>query len=125
MILLPNCEPGSHIEKIGGTSISNAAAVLENVLVGGRKGSALYNRIFVVSAYNGMTDRLLEHKKTGEPGVYALFASASSKSAWVEAIAEAHLEMRRLNAEIFGDSSERRVADEFVNDRIEGVRGCL
>ncbi|MFD2052010.1 aspartate kinase [Mesorhizobium calcicola] len=126
MILLPNCELGVHtVEKIGGTSISNAVAVLENVLVGGRKGSALYNRLFVVSAYSGITDRLLEHKKTGRPGVYALFARASSRSAWVEAIAEAHREMRRLNAEIFGGSSERRVADEFVSDRIEGVRGCL
>ncbi|MER9127727.1 aspartate kinase [Mesorhizobium sp. M0959] len=123
---MANCEPGAHtVEKIGGTSISNAAAVIENVLVGGRKTSALYNRIFVVSAYSGMTDRLLEHKKTGKPGVYALFASASSQSAWVEAIVEVHLAMKRLNAEIFGDSSERRVADEFVNDRFEGVSNCL
>lgn len=35
------------VEKIGGTSISNTAAVVENVLIGGREGSALYNRIFV------------------------------------------------------------------------------
>lgn len=123
---MPNCELGVHtVEKIGGTSISNAAAVLENVLVGGRKGSALYNRLFVVSAYSGMTDRLLEHKKTGKAGVYALFARARTRSAWVEAIAEAHREMRRLNTEIFGGSSEKRAADEFVSDRIEGVRGCL
>ncbi|MUT27205.1 aspartate kinase [Mesorhizobium japonicum] len=123
---MPNCELAVHtVEKIGGTSISNTSAVLENVLVGGRQGSALYNRLFVVSAYSGMTDRLLEHKKTGKPGVYALFAGARSRSAWVEAIAEAHREMRRLNAEIFGGSSERQDADEFVNDRIEGVRGCL
>lgn len=123
---MPNREPCAHtVEKIGGTSISNAPAVLENVLVGGRKGSALYNRIFVVSAYSGMTDRLLEHKKTGKPGVYALFARARSRSDWVEAIAEAHREMRRLNAEIFGGSSERRLADKFVSDRIDGVRGCL
>ncbi|MER9338993.1 hypothetical protein NKJ06_34740 [Mesorhizobium sp. M0293] len=123
---MPNCEPGAHtVEKIGGTSISNAAAVIENVLVGGRKRSALYNRIFVVSAYSGMTDRLLEHKKTGKPGVYALFASASSKSAWIEAIVEVRLAMKRLNAEVFGDSSERRVADEFVNERFEGVSDCL
>lgn len=102
---MPNCNPGIHtVEKIGGTSISDAAAV-ENFLVGRRKGSALYNRIFVVSAYSGVTDRLLEHKKTGAAGVYTLFARARSKSAWVEAIAEAHPEMRRLNAEIFGDSS--------------------
>ncbi|ESY15358.1 aspartate kinase [Mesorhizobium sp. LNJC394B00] len=123
---MPNRQPSAHtVEKIGGTSISNTAAVLENVLIGGRKGSALYNRIFVLSAYNGMTDRLLEHKRTGKPGVYALFARVRSRSAWVEAVAEAHREMRRINAEIFGNSPERRVADDFVSDRIEGVRGCL
>lgn len=35
-----------------------------------------------------MTDRLLEHKKTGKPGVHALFARGRSRSALVEAIAE-------------------------------------
>ncbi|RWP83476.1 MAG: aspartate kinase [Mesorhizobium sp.] len=113
------------VEKIGGTSISNTAAVVENVLIGGREGSALYNRIFVVSAYSGMTDRLLEHKKNGKPGAYARFAGARSRSAVVEAIAEVHREMRRINSEVFGHSSERRVADRFVRDRIEGVRDCL
>ncbi|WP_287236388.1 aspartate kinase [Mesorhizobium sp.] len=126
MNLLPNCEPSAHtVEKIGGTSISNTAAVLENVLIGGRKGSALYNRIFVVSAYSGMTDRLLEHKKTGKPGAYERFVGARSRSALVEVIAEVHREMRRINAEVFGRSPERRVADDFVRDRIEGVRDCL
>ncbi|MES0026588.1 MULTISPECIES: aspartate kinase [unclassified Mesorhizobium] len=123
---MPNRQSSAHtVEKIGGTSISNTAAVLENVLIGGRKGSALYNRIFVLSAYNGMTDRLLEHKKTGKPGVYALFARVRSRSAWAEAVAEAHREMRRINAEIFGNAPERRFADDFVSDRIEGVHGCL
>ncbi|WP_434725514.1 aspartate kinase [Mesorhizobium sp. RIZ17] len=126
MNLLPNREPSAHtVEKIGGTSISNTAAVLKNVLIGGRKGSALYNRIFVVSAYSGITDLLLEHKKTGKPGAYARFEGDRSRSASVEAIAEVHREMRRINAEIFGRSPERRVADDFVRDRIEGVRGCL
>ncbi|RWK66559.1 aspartate kinase [Mesorhizobium sp.] len=123
---MPNRKPSAHtVEKIGGTSISNTAAVVENVLIGGRNGSALYNRIFVVSAYSGMTDRLLEHKKTGKPGAYARFAGARSRSALVEAIADVHREMRRINAEVFGRSSERRVADRFVRDRIEGVRDCL
>ncbi|MER9076524.1 aspartate kinase [Mesorhizobium sp. M0904] len=112
------------MEKIGGTSISDVAAV-ENVLVAGRKGSALYNRIFVISAYSGMTDRLLEQKKTGADGVYTLFARAGSRSAWVEAIAETHQEMRSINAEIFRGTSQKLVADDFVSERIKGVRSCL
>lgn len=60
------------VEKIGGTSMSRTSELLDTVLIGGRTGSALYNRVFVVSAYAGITNALLEHKKTGEPGVYAL-----------------------------------------------------
>lgn len=34
----------------------------------------LYNRIFIVSAYTGVTDWLLENKRTGAPGIYSLIA---------------------------------------------------
>ena len=62
---------GNHtIEKIGGTSMSRFGEVMNNVIIGSRKGAALYNRVFVVSAYSGITNLLLEDKKTGEPGVY-------------------------------------------------------
>ena len=33
----------------------------------------IYNRIFIVSAYNNVTNWLLEHKKTGDPGIYTHF----------------------------------------------------
>jgi len=117
---------GRHtVEKIGGTSMAKPQELLDNVLIGGRKGEDLYNRIFVVSAYAGITNKLLEHKKTGEPGVYALFASAESEWAWGDAISAVGHEMRRINAEIFGDHQNCAVADRFVRERIEGVRSCL
>ena len=50
------------VEKIGGTSMSRFGEVMNNVIVAGRSGSALYNRIFVVSAYSGITNILLEDK---------------------------------------------------------------
>ncbi len=112
-------------EKIGGTSISNTKAIIENVLIGGRKGPALYNRIFVVSAYAGMTNRLLEHKKSGEPGVFSLFASAGNKWVWTEALSAAAVAMQEKNAEIFGGDPELAIADNFVRERIEEVRNCL
>ena len=53
---------GQHsVEKIGGTSMAATSTLFDNVLIGGRAGADLYNRIFVVSAYAGMTDLLLEH----------------------------------------------------------------
>jgi aspartate kinase len=51
------------VEKIGGTSMSRSADLLQPLLM--NNGGALYGRVFVVSAYAGITDMLLEHKKTG------------------------------------------------------------
>lgn len=113
------------VEKIGGTSIANTPVILENVLINGRKGDDLYNRIFVVSAYAGMTNLLLEHKKSGKPGVHGLFASAENKWEWSEALTELADAMREKNAEVFGEHSDRKVADNFVQERVEGVRNCL
>ena len=113
------------VEKIGGTSIANTPVILDNVLINGREGADLYNRIFVVSAYAGMTNLLLEHKKSGKPGVYALFAKAENKWQWSEALTELSEAMREKNQEIFGDHPDRKVADNFVMERVEGVRNCL
>ena len=40
--------------------------------------------LFVVSAYSGITNGLLENKKTGAPGVYGYFAK--DDPAWCEAL---------------------------------------
>ncbi|ACG77753.1 aspartate kinase [Phenylobacterium zucineum HLK1] len=115
------------VEKIGGTSISDTRAVLDNILIGARTGAELYNRIFVVSAYAGVTDRLLEHKKTGRPGVYALFAAAASGEgeAWRTAIDDLLTHLRALNAERFTDPADLAAADAFVEQRVETARSCL
>ena len=113
------------VEKIGGTSMSRSHELLDTVLVGERTGEALYNRVFVVSAYGGMTDALLEHKKSGEPGVYALFASAESGWQWGDALSAVAGKMVEKNAGIFTDPARREEADNFIRERIEGVRSCL
>ncbi|MCD7059448.1 aspartate kinase [Pelagibacterium xiamenense] len=113
------------VEKIGGTSMSRSHELLDTVLVGDRKGDALYNRVFVVSAYGGMTDALLEHKKSGEPGVYSLFSSAESGWSWGDALSDVCRKMIDKNAEIFADPSAREMADKFIRERVEGVRSCL
>lgn len=58
------------VEKIGGTSMSALDKVLENIIFYGSSKDPLHNRVFVVSAFSGVTDLLLENKKTGNPGVY-------------------------------------------------------
>lgn len=113
------------VEKIGGTSMSRTAELLDTVLKGDRSGAALYNRIFVVSAYAGLTDALLEHKKSGEPGVYALFASTEGGWAWGDALSAVLDQMYAINGTIFSDEGVRQTANRFVRERIEGVRSCL
>ena len=113
------------VEKLGGTSIRQTDAMLNNVLIGNRTGEDLYNRIFVVSAYAGITDALLEHKKTGESGVYALYADSGSDWAWGDSLGAARTLMLDINEEIFGNGAARRTADAFVKERVDGVRDSL
>jgi aspartate kinase len=117
--------PRHTVEKIGGTSMLRTQELLDTVLIGDRRGADLYNRIFVVSAYAGMTDDLLEHKKSGEPGVYALFASAESGWGWGDALTAVADKMYAHNARIFSDEGPRQSANRFARERIEGVRSCL
>src|SRR5690554_3377506 len=98
-----NTQTQHTVEKIGGTSMSQYRQVRDNILVGNRQGDELYQRIFVVSAYGGVTDLLLEHKKTGEPGVYALFANAESDWAWGDAPTQVSERLCEINADLFED----------------------
>ncbi len=117
---------GQHsVEKIGGTSISATQTVFDNVLIAGRKGPDLYNRIFVVSAYAGMTNLLLKNKKTGEPGVHSAFAKNDREHPWREALENVRHAMHARNAEMFARPERLIEADRFVNERIDGARACL
>ena len=68
------------VEKIGGTSMSCFKDLLENIFLSQHPKHGLYQRIFVVSAYSGMTNQLLEHKKTGKH--LFLFVREHSKDAY-------------------------------------------
>ncbi|MEX0923880.1 MAG: aspartate kinase [Rhodovibrionaceae bacterium] len=119
-------EPRGHsVHKIGGTSMLRAQEVLDNLLIGGRQGDDLYNRIFVVSAYAGMTDLLLENKKTSEPGVFQLYSGSESGWAWGDALSQVGREMAALNEKIFDDPNDLKLANVFIHERIEGARSCL
>jgi len=113
------------VEKIGGTSMSRFDELLDNIFIGQREGAQLYQRVFVVSAYSGMTNLLLEHKKTGEPGVYQRFADAQNEGAWLEALQTVRQRMLEKNAELFSGDFERHAADQFINSRIDDARECM
>ncbi|MBM1220774.1 aspartate kinase [Ponticoccus sp. SC2-23] len=116
---------GHTVEKIGGTSMSRLRELRDTLLIGEREGDALYNRIFVVSAFGGITDLLLEHKKSGQPGVYGLFANDDNDHGWLDALSKVATAMSDIHATVLESDGDRQMADEFVRDRIEGARSCL
>ncbi len=111
------------VEKIGGTSMTCFGDIMNNVIIGGRSGAELYNRAFVVSAYGGITNLLLENKKTGEPGIYGKFAEANDE--WEAKLEETRQEMIKCNRSFAGIGLDQDLADAFVEERVAGIKACL
>lgn len=110
------------VEKIGGTSMSQFQDVLQNIIKGTRKGDELYNRIFVVSAYNNVTNWLLEHKKTGEPGIYNKFLNGEDYSSALDSFCQRLLLINDGFADIGLDLKEAR---DFIRFRIDQAKTIL
>ena len=116
---------GQHtVEKIGGTSMSRFDELMNTIIIGKRKANELYNRIFVVSAYGGITNLLLENKKTGAPGIYGSFA-AGDNAAWQEKLESTRQEMLSINRGFADLGLDVQKADAFVNERMDGAKSCL
>ncbi len=108
------------VEKIGGTSMSAFQDVLRNIML--RDPKRTYGRVYVVSAYAGVTNMLLEHKKTGEPGVYARFADGGDYGSALEALT-AHL--KGINKEMGPIGLDLAKADGFIERRMRALRAYL
>ncbi|MBM3603441.1 MAG: aspartate kinase [Alphaproteobacteria bacterium] len=111
------------VEKIGGTSMSRVHELRDTLLIGDR--DAPYGRIFVVSAFGGITNLLLEHKKTGEPGVHAAFADGGGDHGWLSALDRASTAMTKAHRLVLDHPGDQERADAFVRDRLIGARNCL
>ncbi|MBD3624625.1 MAG: aspartate kinase [Rhodobacteraceae bacterium] len=117
--------PEHTVEKIGGTSMSRIHELVDALFIGDRTGADLYHRIMVVSAFGGITNLLLEHKKSGTPGVYALFANNDDDHGWLSALSRVADAMNEAHRTVLTDAGDLALADDFVRDRIEGARSCL
>ena len=114
------------VEKIGGTSMSDYAAVRDNIILAGAEGDHLYGRIFVVSAYGGVTDMLLENKRNGNPGVYGLFADdEGSEALWREALRNVAKALHQINEELFDDAEQLSEANAFIDGRLFEAERCM
>lgn len=116
---MPTCPSPVHqhalrVEKIGGTTMSRFAEVIDNVIL--RNPDDIYGRIYVVSAYGGVTNKLLEHKKTGEPGVYTLFKNQGN---YIRALLDLRDHLCEINASFASIGLDLQVANEFIADHID------
>ncbi len=110
------------VHKIGGSSMSKFGDVLENIVKGQAPEGFYYNRIFVVSAYMHVTNWLLEHKKSGKPGVYDLFVKNMDYRQALEDLLD---KLIQINHQLEGIGLDLEVADAFIRERVEQCRNYL
>lgn len=110
------------VEKIGGTSMTKFHDVLKNIITGNHSDLDYYNRIFVVSAYAGVTNWLLEHKKTGDPGVYEMFINRQDYNKGLHSVLNKLLELNRSFADL---KLNVEAADTFITNRIVQAKNYL
>ncbi len=79
----------------------------------------MYNRIFVVSAYNNVTNWLLEHKKTGESGVYTKFLHNEDYETGLDELCAKLLDINQTLKPIGLNLPE---ANQFIKYRIEQAK---
>jgi aspartate kinase len=109
------------VEKIGGTSMSKMEAVLNNIVFHGQLAQ-VKNRVFVVSAYAGITNILLENRKTGEPGIYTAFCKGEACPPLLSALKEKLLQINSSYADL---GLDLRAAGDFLDKRIAQVEHYL
>jgi aspartate kinase len=102
--------------------MSKFGEVLQNIIIKQASGRNYYDRIFVVSAYSNVTNWLLEHKKTGEPGVYDLFANDMEYRAALDQLLE---KLIHINHGFEKLRLDLKLADDFIAERIEQSKNYL
>ena len=110
------------VEKIGGTSMSRFYDVLHNIILGNHTHNQMYNRIFVVSAYENVTNWLLEHKKSGQPGIYTKFFHSEDYETALDELCGKLIKINRQFEDIKLSQAE---ADQFIKKRIAHARHYL
>ncbi len=102
------------VEKIGGTSMTRFPEIIDNIIL--RDPENVYGRIFVVSAYAGVTNELLEHKKSNKPGIYKLFEEQENYPIKMLALRDRLFE---INEEFGPHGLDVEKANDFIGDRID------
>ncbi|MBD1392595.1 aspartate kinase [Mucilaginibacter glaciei] len=110
------------VEKIGGTSMSALSDVINNIIFYQRSGDKLYNRVFVVSAFSGVTDLLLENKKNGQPGVYHRIAGYRDFHTQLKSLI---VRLKVINKTYADIGLNLAMADSFVENHVQQAQKYL
>jgi len=100
--------------------MSRFAEILKNVIL--KDKNDIYNRIYVVSAYSGITNELLEHKKTGKPGIYQIFEKGGNLEPVMTRLQNRLCE---LNHSFIDVGLDNKTADQFICERISFALNIL
>ena len=105
---------GLRIEKIGGTSMSRFPEIIKNIIL--YNPDDIYNRVYVVSAYDGITNMLLEHKKTRIPGIYKKFRDREN---YKSSLTELKKHLHSINESLVEAGLKLDEANQFISERID------
>lgn len=110
------------VEKIGGTSMTQFHDVLKNII--GRPDALgfRYGRVFVVSAYAGVTNLLLEDKKTKAPGIYQQFVQGEEYENSLDELLNRLLSINETFTEMGLDYQQCK---DFLIERIDQTKAYL
>jgi aspartate kinase len=100
--------------------MSQFGDVLKNIML--REPDRIFGRVYVVSAYAGVTNELLEHKKTGQPGIYAKFAAGDDYGAALDALTA---RLKEINQGLAPLGLPLAVADGFIEKRMAELKEYL
>lgn len=110
------------VEKIGGTSMTQFQDVLNNIIGYPDSDSFRYGRVFVVSAYAGVTNTLLEDKKTKAPGIYQRFIKGED---YVAALDDLLSYLLSINESFTDIGMDYHICREFLVERINQTKAYL
>jgi len=100
--------------------MSRFSEIVDNIIL--KDQDHIYGRIYIVSAYAGVTNDLLEHKKTNQPGIYKLFEDQQNYPIKMIRLQESLYKLNETFRDIGLDIKE---ANDFIGDRIDQAINIL
>ncbi len=100
--------------------MSRFSEIVDNIIL--KDNDHIYGRIYIVSAYAGVTNDLLEHKKTNQPGIYKLFEDQQNYPIKMIRLQES---LYKLNETFSSIGLDVKEANDFIGDRIDQAINIL